>query len=434
MAGEHLRKLEQWVAGMEPDDVSTSGAAWATTALSLGNVRTALATAAADVKEGFGDNPDGVGATAYDAFTATATRIEEQEVRMEKAATALVDVHGAMKAAKTTKEGAPAEPGPAPRPEDYPDYHINPLSMLEHAVDSVVHSAAVTSYNQADADAKARIEELTTKYDDAVAVLSEIHGDPYVPMDPEGTPGPGGPAGPGPGRGPGRGPRPGNPTDPVRPGEVVEWPPIDGGEEEPVPPRDEDPPIDESLPPRDPVVTTPLPLPVDEGGGLTPTPIGGGGGGGLNPGLVGGGLAAAGVLGAPGLVNGIRGLLNRGGSLSGGAGAIGSSTRTGGPGALGRSGAGTVPGTPVGRGGGGGGAGGGRGGGRGGGAAGGRGAGVPGSAAGRGGSGARGVGVGVGAGGRGRGRRDDDQVQGRDLFDDGQDWIDDEGTAPGVLG
>ncbi len=40
----------------------------------------------------------------------------------------------------------------------------------------------------------------------------------------------------------------------------------------------------------------------------------------------------------------------------------------------------------------------------------------------------------MGVGGkRGRGKDEEEQRTERDLFDDGQDWIDDEGVAPGVI-
>jgi hypothetical protein len=136
---------------------------------------------------------------------------------------------------------------------------------------------------------------------------------------------------------------------------------------------------------------------------------------------VGGGALAAGGLRSGGLLpsslssNGVR--------------PIGSTGRIGTSGALGRTGS-IAPGSPATRPGA---AGAGRG-------VGGVGTGGSGNRGGRAGSGGRGTGRGgrAGAGGLGAGRgarkKDEEKKQGpRDLFDDGQDWIDDEGAAPDVL-
>ena len=103
------------------------------------------------------------------------------------------------------------------------------------------------------------------------------------------------------------------------------------------------------------------------------------------------GLAAAGLLAAPGL-RGITAALSRGGTL-GKAAPIGTTSRVGGPGTLG-GGSGAVRG--------------------------GAGLGAPVS---RGGAGGRG----------GRSIRKPARGANRDLYDDGEDWIDDEGSGPGVL-
>ena len=156
-------------------------------------------------------------------------------------------------------------------------------------------------------------------------------------------------------------------------------------------------------------------------------------GGGIGTGTL-GGLAAAGAGGAVAF-GGFRGGLQLPSALSStGVRPIGSTGRIGTSGALGRGGA-IAPGSPVTRTGASGAAG------RG---AAGRGIAGTGSPVGRGGrgtAGAKGAGRGGRAGvggigtGRGAGKKDEEKKQTpRDLFDDGEDWIDDEGAAPNVLG
>ncbi|GAB2777680.1 hypothetical protein GCM10027020_33930 [Nocardioides salsibiostraticola] len=155
-------------------------------------------------------------------------------------------------------------------------------------------------------------------------------------------------------------------------------------------------------------------------------------GGGVSPGVLGGvvgGIAGGAALGAIARNGGMSGLLGKGSLSSRGVAPIGGSSK-GSSGVLGRSGAGTGA---AGRGAGsaGRGAGGAGGAGRGAGAAGrgaaasGRGAGGRGAGAGRGGA--------AGAGGRGGTSKDQKKGSDQDRFDDGQDWLDDDGVGPAVL-
>ncbi len=158
-------------------------------------------------------------------------------------------------------------------------------------------------------------------------------------------------------------------------------------------------------------------------------------GGGIGTGTL-GGLAAAGAGGAVAF-GGFRGLQLPSALSSTGVRPIGSTGRIGTSGALGRGGA-IAPGSPVTRTGASGAAGRGVAG---------RGVAGTGSPVGRGGRGGRGTAGAQGAGrggragvggvgtGRGAGKKDEEKKQApRDLFDDGEDWIDDEGAMPNVLG
>lgn len=408
MTGQHLNDLKHRVTGMSRADVRTSQTAWSDNAESLQNVATRLDDAGKRMKLGFGDTE--IALAAEQAFTDAATKIRKRRKEMHDAAAALDLVADAMREAEAAARQAPPEPGEKPQVPPGSGEDIDDITALKiYAGKMRLYNTRSTAYGDADADARVKVQALIDNYNDAVEVLGRIES----PVDTPGprNPGPGGPTGPGPSPIPTGTGRP--PLGPIYTGHPI----------------DPTVPIDPTIPvqPEHPIgpVGPGYPI-VDEGPGLTPTPVGPGGPngpvgpggpGGVNPAVL-GGLAGAGLLGGPGLANGIRGLLSRGGL--GSPGAIGSSSRAGGPGSLGRTGA--TPGSPVSRGGSGrGGGGGGRGGV----------AGNPGGRGGRGGQGGRGT-AGAGTGGRGK-KRDREEGRDRDLFDDGQDWIDDEGAGPGLL-
>lgn len=410
MAGQHLSELARWVEGMNEEDVLTSQQSWRKVSNVLDAVRGALTDSAPDLAEGFGDSD--ISRTAPAAFRRTAERLQEQQAPLLEAAEALSDVRQNMAKAKTTHGQPVTVPGPEPQQENFPGIPL--IADVQFAVAKAQHNADVAAYNKSDEEAGKRLAELDKSYAAAIAVFTKIHGDPYIEERTDDGANPGGPTGSRPAP---VGAKPVRPIGSIIGGEDTGGRDDDGGG------RDGDDGGRDDGPEKG------YPDPVWEGPGLTPgepgtpgTPGGPGGsgsGGGINPGLVGGGLLAGG-LAAPGALKGISGLLNRAGASSG-VGSIGSSSRAGGPGSLGRSGTGGgTPGSPTSRGG-----------------SGRAGSGTPGSQGGRGGrGGAGGRGGRGGAGsptGRGRGKKDDERGSDRDLYDDGQDWLDDKGAGPGVL-
>lgn len=432
MAGEHLERLKKAMALADSGSLEKSYLAWKSGFDALDALVVTLTAVAPKVEEGFSDGLEpselGTARAGRAAFDTMRTEVvEPRRAEMKAAAEALVGVKTKLKAAedeaRAEQDGTnPAtDPGAPPKEPDWGS--LTPLEALAALNDYISDSGAYTkeskAFGERDERARKLLVDLDGSYATAIPVFEKIHGEPVYPED----------VPPGPGSGPGEVPAPSSPVGRppgLPPGHPDAHPPVS-------------PPV---LPPRPPVVVElpgphPEVNPVDpEGPGTITTPVtpiggpvpggGSGGGFGVNP-LVGGGLAA-GVLGGPGLVNAVRGALGgRGASGSSGA-TIGSTTRKGGSGTLGRSGA-LAPGSQAGRGTGGRGAGARGAGGRG--TGGGRG--VPGTAGGRGNSGGRGGGA---VGGGTSGRRKDDEQRGndRDLFDDGNDWIDDEGSGPGVLG
>lgn len=407
MGGENLRELARRVVGMDEDDVSEARQSWSKCARGLDAVVSVLTDNGPEIRGGFGTDTE-VGIAAEKAFLTAAERIDLRRQEILAASLSLREVFLAMEAARTALGDAPAAPGERPEiPSTTGGDLDEDQAMKVHAAQVGIYNSRVAAYNDADADAQLKVQRLIDKYTEASAVLSGIHGDVRPPPPGEGSGGPG--SGPGSRtwssdahwQGTGTG--------------AVFWSGSDGSGAD-----GNDDHTDVTEPVRPPILEPVLEGPFPEPEWSVTGPQGPGPSG-VGPSVI-GGVAAAGVFGAPGLINGVRGLLS-GRTAGGGLApqAIGTSNRTGGPGSLGRSGAGT-PGSPVARG-------------SRGGAGASRGAGTAGSPGGRGGRGGRGPAAAAGAavGGRGSRRTGEREESDRDLFDEGEDWLDDEGHAPGVL-
>ena len=367
-----------------------------------------------------------------DAFRRTSKSVTERSGLLREGKAALESaanvIEKAVKAQEAMDKAHPqtSNPGSWTRP-------VGPLT--EEDLDAQrKHQAKVNEF-QENAAARERISRQWTQniddvFADSTEVMKKIHGEP----DPE-KPGPGDDGKPGsinPTKGTPQGPGETD-TDPRDPDDD----PRDPDDTDPRDPDDHNDPRDpDDNDPRDPDDTG-----GDDDSGDDDTnipPIGshdGGDVGGPSTGTLGGLAVGAGggALALGGLRNG--GLVLPGGAVnSNGVRPIGSTGRIGTSGALGRGAGALAPGSPVTRGG----AAAGRG--AGGVGRGGAGTGSPVGRGGRGGAGGRGAGRGgrAGAGGigtgRGKGKKDEEKKQApRDLFDDGEDWIDDEGAAPDVL-
>jgi hypothetical protein len=308
----------------------------------------------------------------------------------------------------------PTDPGAAPTPQGPGQPSKQDLRKAAE------HDQAVAdywdTYHRRERIARQAVEAFDAAYEASTATMKEIHGEP----DPR-------PPGPGDGSS--------GTSTPSAPSTAPRTPPGAPPPTEVPPPHTNQPPPGQVPPDEIPTGTT---LPVTPVGPGTELPIGStdapiSGTGGVGAGTLGG--LAVGGLGAGALARLSGGPLAPGTGPTGAVRPIGATTRTGTTGALGRPGA---PGTgaPVTRSG----------------AAGaGRGAASPGTARGAGGravpgpSTRNGSGSGTraaarrpgaaGAPGTGRARRkdEDEERTPRDPFDTEQDWVDDEGAAPGVL-
>ncbi len=404
--GPQRARLDRVLDTADTTSVSGAGSEWRRCSTLLAEVAKALDGAAEmDVRGSTGTSMKG-------AFTRSAKSVREKLERLDQGHGALTDAQAAIISARQERVALDADaPGMTEPGAFQPDPE---KTSEENQTARGLHQGAVNSYwdryAKREAEARRIADVLDTKYADSVAIMKSIHGEP----DPQPADTDGGPTGT-------RTPvsvRPGTPILP--PGSIDppgHW----------VPPNPWDPPGPTG--PRGP--TDPLD-PLDPFDPHQPSRPGPGPGGLVTGGLVGGGLAA-------GLTNAIRGGLAMPGQAirPGSIRPIGSTSRAAVSGALGRGGAmgGGSPGS-------------GRGAAGRGGASTGRGVGAPGQAGrgqGRGagargasrgaGSGARGAaGAGAGAGGRrGTGKDEEEAKSQRDLFDDGQDWLDDEEVASGVL-
>ncbi|GAA1531670.1 hypothetical protein GCM10009788_38570 [Nocardioides humi] len=361
MAGENIRKLLDVTAHSNSQRLLDVALTWGADGDVLDKVATTLKTAAEEVKRGFSDgvegDPEGVAERGSKAFLTLHDDVVERRDQMYAARRVLNTAGTKLANAEQIKTDTPTEPSPLrdePSPHDYDLPFEYVIEKAKYDTESAQHSADVTAYAGEDEKARKKLEALDTAYAEASAELAKIHGEPVYPEDvpPPGENVPGGVPG-----GPGR--QVPTPSDPPKDPPKLP-PPYD-------PPKDPppyDPPKDP--PPYDPPKLPPPYDPPDPGDPGRPVgpPVGppvltpGGPGGGINP--IAAGVVGAGVVGAPGIANAVRGALAGRGLVPGQqVGRIGATSRTGGPGALGRGGA--VQGSPVSRGAGGrGGAGGGR--------------------------------------------------------------------------
>jgi hypothetical protein len=404
--GPNEARLLASLEGAEPGEVAAGADEWERCAYLLRSVSRSIMTAAARDEQIGGETGPAMGV----AFTKTAESITERAQELIKGEGALRKAATAIRQAKKGKETLDQE-HPA---VDHPGSYQRPVGPLEpkDLEEQAAHQVAITKYNETYA-AREKASDYWAKhmdetFDASAAVMKSIHGEP----DPVG-PGDGGTGGT----------RRGVTTTPTTTG-TPQGPGTDHTEtNDPRDPdttddssghhddsRDDDGPRDHDNPEDD--ADTPE-IYTDHGTD----------GGGLGTGTLGG--LAVGVGGGALALGGLRGGLALPSALSStGARPIGSTGRYGASGPLGRGGA-LAPGSQAGRGAAGRGGTGAR-------------TGGIGTRGGRGGAGGKGTGRGGRAGGigtgRGRGKKDDEEKQSpRDLFDDGEDWIDDEGAAPDVL-
>ncbi len=414
--GPNEARFRTSLSGASWESVDDGAAEWLRCADLLDVVSRSLETAAGKDQKIGGQTGPAMGAAFRRTSTSVADRARlllEGKAALDSAARVIDKAEKAQKA-MDRMHPVTDDPGSWTRP-------VGPLTKEDLEAQSR-HQQKVNEFQENYA-ARERIsrqwtENIDNVFADSTEVMKKIHGepDPIPPPPPDDKTGPGAVTTPG---------------SPQGPRDTTDDPRDPTGD-----PRDPD---DHNDDPRDPDDHNDPRDPDDHGGdNETDTPPthtdhpSNPGGTGIGTGTL-GGLAAAGAGGAIAF-GGFRGGLQLPSALSStGVRPIGSTGRIGTSGALGRTGGAIAPGSPVSRTGASGAAG------RG---AAGRGVAGTGSPVGRGGRGAGGakgtgrggrVGAGIGAG-RGAGKKDEDKKQApRDLFDDGEDWIDDEGAAPDVL-
>ncbi|WP_104105967.1 hypothetical protein [Nocardioides sp. 616] len=472
MSGPQRARLDEALTGARPTLIGSSGGDWMTTKDVLDSVADYLKNMGPKMRDAVdqGINTE-TGAAIEAAFLATAEVMSQKAGDFQSGGQALDQASAALAAAVQVKKELDADPLSPPDafvPKPEWDEAKKGLEKGKHDAKVTAHSDAVAAQEE---KARAAVDNIFAEFEVAAATMKKIHGEPDLPpVQPPGPQAPGSrpPLSNGGGVGgpqdgavigqlppheslPPKGPHfPQAPGDPVLPPPFT--PPLD-------PPDLHDPPSPQ--PPHGPSPTpTPHPTPSPTPPGSEPgvigresngnpyNPVPGGSGAQVSgsPGVAApsggsagafGGAIAGGAMGAsargasvgasgsvrPGATGNVKpiGATSKaaGSSTLGKSGAVGSSSRGGAAtGASSRAGAGSAS--------------------RGA-AAGGRGA-AAGSASGRGSSGGRsgaagrsGAGAAGGAGGASRAGSKKQDAQDRDHLIYDQDWLDDEGTAPGVL-
>lgn len=428
VTGPQQQRLDQALTGASPEAISTGGSAeWNRCAQMLSVVAEALDRAGMSGQELGGQTGPAISA----AFAQTAVGMSGKARELARGAEALSNASNALIKARVGQtdmnRDLPQEPHPGPYVPPVDD-DVTAKGTYKGELE-----AYETSFHAREERARQLADALDTDFQASTDTMKSIHGEPDPPIQNGGGDGGGGPRpiSVTPPSGGGRPPTGGHhPVGVV--GEPVRDPdhhgqhgpelshhtttPITTAPVTTVPPTHVDPPAVGLHPDQgtvSPSGTT----------GVIGSPSGTGGisgplAGGLGV-VAGGGLAGA-------AIGGLRGGLVPTGSVPGAAARpIGSSSRAGAPGALGRGGAagtGSPTSRPTGRGAGG----------RGGLGGGGRG-GAAGAGGGAGGRRGGAAGAGAAAGRRGGKKDQDEHSRDRDLFDDGQDWIDDAEAAPGVI-
>ncbi|NYD43660.1 hypothetical protein [Nocardioides panaciterrulae] len=474
--GPNVARLRTAVAGAQPHLVAHAHEEWSQCSNLLREVASALQQAAPNIQDQIGET----GRRAAEAFTTVSGRVQDRSVQMSAAAAALSSAHVALQAAHDLMRSFADAPLQEPSRPDIAPGSNHPDDVAEqHRYDSD-KAAYDAQYADREAKAAAAVQRMDVVYASSTRTMQEVHGQPdpvaQVPAD-------GGRNG----GGNGSTPTPSSSTGGYTPGSgghpyatttthAAPAPSSTGtsGSQStsttsttstapttypPHQPHGSGPGADNGYVPAGPTGDAQSGTPI---GGLGPAgpgagvPIGGSTAGAPAGGL--GGSAAGGLAGvigggALGGLTGISGAVRgpsavplggtsgvAGSSASSGARPIGATTRSAVSGTLGRGGA--VPEEAVGTSG--------RGaataGARGASASGGRGTGLGSSTSRRGsstssrGSGTRGAAGARGAGGRGAagasggGRsRKDPRKSDPDFFLEEQDWVEDEGAAPGVL-
>ena len=415
--GPRRTALDRAIESAEPSGIDEGSTAWRVLGDRLGVIADGLDGAS---------NVDWRGETGDSlrrSFTRSADGIRQKAGVVFTGMQALDAAWAAIDRARTDRTAMDHDPemrmsGSAPT-SFQPDPEKTPA---ENSTARGLHNGEVAAYwdayNRREAESQRIADQLDRDLVDAGRKMQKIHGEPDPvddePRDNTGGGGGGGTTPPGGGR---------TPYSPSGPGQYdPDGPrsPVPSDPDHPTNDTPDDVPVTPTTPQIGPTESTPSTPSLPAADGSAPISPGGGmGGGGMA-------AASAGGLGAAGLARLLRG----GGGIAGAGQAvragsarpIGSTSRAAVSGALGRGSSAAAAGSTA-R------AGGGR-------------AGAAGQSTGKPGGGSRGAaaraaggrGAGAAGSGRGRGAKDDDkQGQPRDLFDDGQDWIDDGDAVDGVL-
>ena len=190
MTGPHIARLQAAIAGMDPDDISTSRAHWDEGAVSLRNIARVLENAEASILEGFGPSSL-VGPAAKQAFSTMRTNVlTPRQAEMQAAGEALDVVRPAMSRARAASAQMPTtSPGAPPTFTAGTGDEADDVTRLKiYAAQMRTHQQQTAAYPESDERARQELVALNRDYDEAAEVMARIHGEP-VRESGSGTPG-----------------------------------------------------------------------------------------------------------------------------------------------------------------------------------------------------------------------------------------------------
>lgn len=176
MAGQNIARLQTSVNGMNEDDVEVARAEWARGQGVLGEVSQALEQSGKDIKNAFGGKSE-IGIAAQAVLDEVRGHLDKRSGRMGEAQEALSEVGSAITRAKATATTMPdSAPGDAPRMEGgpYVDDAAEIQAMKQFAAKNRQYTQQVNAYNDADERARVRVEDVNDVFQRAGDIFSTM--------------------------------------------------------------------------------------------------------------------------------------------------------------------------------------------------------------------------------------------------------------------
>lgn len=207
MAGQNIARLASAVNGMDEGAVEVARGEWRRGEGVLDEVTQVLDQSGRDIKDAFGGKSK-IGPAAQAVLDEVRGHLDRRRQRMGEAQTALDEVAAVITRAKNTATTMPdSAPGEAPRMEGgpYVDDAAEIQAMKQFAAKNRAYTQQVNAYNEADERARVRVEDVNDVFQRAGDIFSTMW-EPDVKPPETGGDDPGTTGGRGPTRGAGLNP------------------------------------------------------------------------------------------------------------------------------------------------------------------------------------------------------------------------------------